>query len=190
MAHESLGSYQEALQSYNSSLHFLDRIIIPKSLSSVSLNTSHYEPFVHFREVWRWVERLLWRAAILSAKLHSPFHGNTHHLLRLYQLNSVHWPSTFRPEHRSIISMLYLHLLLQIYNNFTTLCPSKSLWLNEVRSVVTDYRVVLTSTTSFPHAGQVNAKVEEFVDICMAAWEICGASGDQAGWIIDVCFSR
>lgn len=186
MAYESLRSYKEALQSYESSLPFLDRIVIPRSLSSASLDANHYDSFIHFREVWRWVERLLWRAAILSAKLHSPFHGNTHHILHFYQAHSVHWPPTFRPEHRSIIAVLHLHLLLQIHATSTPLCPSKTSWLNEVRSVVTDYRVVLTATTNFPSAGQTNVKVEEFADICMAAWEVSGASGDQTGWIIDV----
>ncbi|GJJ14235.1 hypothetical protein Clacol_008498 [Clathrus columnatus] len=186
MAYESLKSYQKGLQSYEDSLPLLDRIVIPKSLSSASLDASHLESFIHFREVWRWVERLLRRAAVLSAKLHSPFYDNTHRIFRLYQTHSVHWPPTFRPNCRSVVATLHLHLLLRIYNHPTSLCPSKSVWLNEFRSIVTDYRVVLTTTTKFPRAGERNVKVEDFVDICMAAWEVCGASGDQTGWIIDI----
>jgi len=51
---------------------------------------------------------------------------------------------------------------------------------------VTDYRLVLTATTEFPRAGQRNTKVEEFVDISVAAWEVNGASGDQTSWVLDV----
>ncbi|KAF8530061.1 hypothetical protein BU17DRAFT_72839 [Hysterangium stoloniferum] len=179
-AHESLpnASLSNALAAYESALPLLNRINIPKSLPSV-MGRGPTESFTRYRELWRWVERLLWRATILSAKSQSLSH--THHILKVYQVHSVHWPTTFRPEHRSTMAQLHLHLLLQTFSP-TLRTP----WLNELRSIVTDYRVLLTATTSFPRAGERNVKVEEFVDLCMGAWEVYGASGDQVAWVIEI----
>lgn len=184
MAYESLPqlSLSAALASYEAALPLLDHINIPKSLPSATGKAS-VESFTRYRELWRWVERLLWRASILSAKTR-PI-SQTLPLLRAYQAHSVHWPAHFRPEHRSTIVQLHLHVLVKIYGQV-----SKFAWLNEVRSLIMDYRILLTATTSFPRAGQRNGKVEEFVDLCVAAWDVSGASGEQAGWVIDVRIGR
>jgi len=184
MAYESLPqpSLSAAIASYESALPLLDHVNIPKSLPSPT-GKATFEYFARYRELWRWTERLLWRASILSAKTR-PI-SQTLPVLRAYQAHSVHWPATFRPEHRSTIAQLHLHALVQTYTPV-----SKFAWLNEVRSLVTDYRILLTATSSFPRAGQRNVKVEEFVDLCVAAWDVNGASGDQACWVIDVCIGR
>lgn len=180
MAYESLSqpSMINALVSYESALPLLDLINIPKSLPSSSGKAS-VDSFTRYREHWRWVERLLWRASILSAKTQPLSH--THRILKVYQAHSVHWPATYRPTHRSTIAQLHLHVLLRTYT-----AANKVAWLNELRSIVTDYRVLLSATTAFPRAGEHNVKVEEFVDLCVAAWDIAGANGEQAGWVIDV----
>ena len=181
MAYESLSppSIINALGSYESVLPLLDQINIPKSLPSLP-GKANVESFTRYRELWRWVERLLWRASILFAKTQPLLHA--HRILKIYQAHSVHWPATYRPTHRSTITQLHLHVLLRTYT-----AAAKVAWLNEMRSLVTDYRILLTATTTFPRAGQRNVKVEEFVDLCVAAWETTGASGEQTGWVIDVC---
>jgi hypothetical protein len=54
------------------------------------------------------------------------------------------------------------------------------------RSVVQEYRAILTVSTHFPRAGEKNVKVENFVDLCVAVWEASGEVGDHANWVIDV----
>lgn len=181
MAYESLSppSIIDALISYESALPLLDQVNIPKSLPSLPGKVS-VDSFTLYRELWRWVERLLWRTSILSAKTQPLSH--THRILKIYQAHSVHWPATYRPVHRLTIAQLHLHVLLRTYT-----VAAKVAWLTELRSLVTDYRILLTATTTFPRAGQRNFKVEEFVDLCVAAWEMAGASGEHAGWVIDVC---
>jgi hypothetical protein len=49
-------------------------------------------------------------------------------------------------------------------------------------------RAVLSSTTAFPHAGQVNHKVVDFVDGCVALWEAGGEHEEDAVWVVDVRF--
>ena len=44
-------------------------------------------------------------------------------------------------------------------------------------------------STKFPWAGERNTPVEEFVNLCVATWEVSGAVGERAGWVLDVCFS-
>ncbi|KIJ47909.1 hypothetical protein M422DRAFT_45616 [Sphaerobolus stellatus SS14] len=180
MAYESLTPKRldDALTAYESAFLLLDQINIPKSLPS-STGQANVESFTRYRELWRWVERLLWRTAALSSKSRSLSH--THRILQIYQVQSVHWPATFRPEHRSTMAQLHLHILIKTYNPVTRVS-----WLNETRSIVTDYRLILTATTKFPRAGERNEKVEEFVDLCVAAWEENGASGDQTGWVLDI----
>lgn len=186
MAYESLSppNVFSALTSYELALPLLDHIHIPtfpppSTPPGNKIPNDTTSSFIRYRELWRWVERLLWRAAILSAQIRSLTH--THRLLKLYQSHSRHWLPTFRPTHRSIIAQLYLHLLLRTYT-----ATAKTEWINETRSVVTDYRTVLSETTTFPRAGEHNVKVEEFVDLCVAAWDVTGGDGEQVGWVIDV----
>lgn len=54
--------------------------------------------------------------------------------------------------------------------------------------MINEYRDILRATTKFPKAGTPNVAVEEFVDLCVTVWESDGAIGDNAGWVIDVCF--
>lgn len=175
MAHEHLapGSPSQALAAYDRGVRLLQRFTIPKSPNTAS--------FTKYRELWRWTDRLLWRAIVLSAKHRAV--EQTIPILRTYTLHSVHWPETFQSEHRSTICSLYLRALLLLSPNPDV---PKATWTHEIRSVVNEYRAILTVTTHFPSAGERNVLVEEFVDYCVAAWESGGAIGDQAGWVIDV----
>ncbi|KAF8582936.1 hypothetical protein K439DRAFT_1634845 [Ramaria rubella] len=187
MAHESLHTTSpiSALAVYELALPLLSHLHIPQSLpSSTNKASTGADSFTRHRELWRWLERLLFRAIVLSAKTRPPAH--THRLLALYHAQSVHWPPTFRPEHRAAVAQLHLHVLARTDTLDLRKRFGKAAWVNEVRSVVTDYRVLLSATTTFPRAGRRNVKVEEFVDLCMATWEAGGASGEQAGWVIDI----
>ncbi|TFY78584.1 hypothetical protein EWM64_g5428 [Hericium alpestre] len=59
-------------------------------------------------------------------------------------------------------------------------------WLPAARRAVREYRDILSVCTHFPRAGERNIKVEEFVDLCVAVWVASGASGEHAGWVIDI----
>lgn len=45
---------------------------------------------------------------------------------------------------------------------------------------------VLSVATVFPRAGEINHKVLDFVDLCVAIWEKGGQSEDEASWVIEV----
>jgi len=158
-------------------------------------STTPTSSFTHIREMWRWAERLIWRAVILSSwtsDLHTP-EGDDDSIwswFSHYRTCSASWPADFRTVHRSTISGLYLRAL--ILRNGPTLPktvndPEKPPpWLHNARSVVNDYRAILSVCTTFPRAGERNVKVEDFVDLCVGVWEAGGAVGDHAGWVIDV----
>ena len=48
---------------------------------------------------------------------------------------------------------------------------------------------MLNVGTKFPRTGERNVPVEEFVNLCVATWEVSGAVGERAGWVLDVRFS-
>ncbi|KAF9005198.1 hypothetical protein BDQ17DRAFT_1354012 [Cyathus striatus] len=168
--------------------------------------------FTQLRELWRWVERLLWRAIVLSSRasdIASP-EADIWTWLNHYKTCSTSWPASFRTAHRSTISTLYLRaLILQngvLYPSPVTYLPSSSEstkskstqsskqkdgeaqpeWLHSARQVVQDYRAILSSCTVFPSAGEQNTQVEEFVDLCVAVWEAAGSVGSHASWVIDI----
>lgn len=61
-------------------------------------------------------------------------------------------------------------------------------WYEETKRVANDLKSVLEVSTVFPRAGEINKKVIDFVDLCVAAWERGGELEDDAGWVIDVSF--
>ncbi|KAI0065171.1 hypothetical protein BV25DRAFT_1798883 [Artomyces pyxidatus] len=161
--------------------------------------------FTRYRELWRWVERLLRRAIIVAARtcaLGSAEEPVLWALFAHYQSCSAHWPPTFRADHRSTISALHIRALVErSYLPGSPPLPASTqsfsgggspetrrtmTWLPAVRRAIRDYRDILSASTHFPRAGKRNVKVEELVDLCMAAWEASGSSAEQAAWVMDI----
>lgn len=151
--------------------------------------------FTRYRELWRWIERLLWRGIILSCKQCSEQETVNSLLwtfLDHYRACSIYWPANFRTNHRSTIAVLHLRALILRARGSAPIHPTARdvgkapAWLSTARSVAQDYRSVISVSTRFPKAGVRNVNVEEFVDLCVAVWEEGGALGDQSGWVIDV----
>jgi hypothetical protein len=145
-----------------------------------------FPSFTCYQELWRWVERLLWRAIILAARLNSGLWTWLSH----YTTCSRYWPANFRTLHRSTINTIHLRALVLSPPCLPTSSrdsSKSSSWLQAARTAVNEYRAILTVSTSFPRAGQRNVRVEEFVDLCVAVWEASGGLGDHAGWVIEVC---
>lgn len=157
---------------------------IPRSIPTTPTGTSA-SSFTQYRELWRWVDRLLWRSIVIAARIPT----GDQVLLALfqqYQTCSAHWTSTFRPEHRSTVAVLHLHFLISRASSSSKAHSKHPTWLSSARSVIQDYRSVLSSSTKFPRAGERNVKVEDFLDLCVAVWEASGAVGEHAGWVVDV----
>ncbi|KAK7039453.1 hypothetical protein R3P38DRAFT_2899579 [Favolaschia claudopus] len=152
----------------------------------------NFASFTRFRELWRWVETIIWRAVTVGARICDINREDTHNVLwswlAHYSTCSAYWPSNFRTAHRCTISVLYIRAL--VLRNGSPLPPADISkpppWLHTARSVIQEYRAILSVCTKFPRAGEHNVKVEEFVDLCVAVWEASGAIGDYAGWVIDV----
>lgn len=127
-------------------------ITTPSRLPSGKLD---YSPFTQLRELWRWVERLLWRAICLSSltcNIHaSQDNDNEEDCLWMwldkYTVVSASWPPTFRTEHRSTISRstkssIYLRALVLRHGipkdpSAMVAPPEKTpIWLHTARSVV------------------------------------------------------
>jgi hypothetical protein len=216
---KALHAYAKALPLFSSLQSEITQKSIPQSSGKLDFTV-----FYQLRELWRWVERLLWRAVVLSSRatrlpVEEPRLWNW---LDHYATCSAYWPPTFRTVHRSTVYSLHLRALVlrasvlsplpfhsnktyhpyAISSTATSVAISSSVsttqtqptpqssttnWLHSARSIVQEYRAILTSSTKFPRAGQRNMKVEEFVDLCVALWESHGAVGEQAGWVIDVC---
>ena len=148
--------------------------------------------FVRYRELWRWVERLLRRAIIIAARTidltSTDEQTSIWPLFYYYRACSAHWPPTFRSEHRSTVLVLQLRALILRSRSYNTpaLKAKAPRWVSSARSVIQEYRNILTVSSHFPKAGEKNTKVEDFVDLCVAVWEADGAIGEYAGWVIDV----
>jgi hypothetical protein len=157
--------------------------------------------FGRYRELWRWVERLLRRAIITASRICS-LNGAQESvlwtLLSQYQTCSAHWPPTFRPKHRSTISVLFIRALvlrsrlpgnmpLSLYAHFRPGSSDVPITASTIaRRVVQDYLDILNASTRFPRAGERNVKVEELTDLCVAVWEAGGSKSGEAAWVMDV----
>ncbi|KAH6903832.1 hypothetical protein BKA70DRAFT_579522 [Coprinopsis sp. MPI-PUGE-AT-0042] len=206
--------------------------------------TLNFNTFLRYRELWRWVERLVWRGVCLSARLIDVHHVDANEeegdtsiwtWLEKYTIVSSSWPPNFRSEHRSTISVVYLRALVLRHAGSSVVPPSQGsapsvpedppslppaaskrnsiagsialspsssnasqpsatadnnyqLWLQTARSLIMDYKTILSISTSFPKAGERNAKVEEFVDLCVLVWEagMLGGSSGNGDWIVDI----
>ncbi|KIN96741.1 hypothetical protein M404DRAFT_162388 [Pisolithus tinctorius Marx 270] len=195
MSYETLypSDPEKAIEAYAVALPLLNIIqfTIPRAPDAQSLLTS----FTHYRELWRWAERLMFRAITLIARtrpLDEPesliWMFFTH-----YQACGAFWIPTFRFPYRSIVAVLHLRALILKHRTpseraplNTSLRPQKlPRWLSVARSVAHDYKSILDECTHFPRAGERNVKVEDFVDLCVAVWEASRSVSDWADWVID-----
>ncbi|KAJ7074707.1 hypothetical protein C8F01DRAFT_1101566 [Mycena amicta] len=185
----------KALVVYSSALRLLSITESELVSSSTPISASgklNFTSFTRFRELWRWVESIIWRAVSLGARICDINREDTHNVLWTwlthYSTCSSYWPSNFRTTHRCTISVLYIRAL--VLRNASPVASADlgkpPPWLHTARSVIQEYRAILSVCTRFPKAGERNVKVEEFVDLCVAVWEASGAVGDYAGWVIDV----
>ncbi|KIL58581.1 hypothetical protein M378DRAFT_86295 [Amanita muscaria Koide BX008] len=175
----------------------------PTSPTAPSFRPSEPTPFMRFRELWRWVDRLIWRAIVICARTSNVLNDDTESVdslwtwLQLYLACSVNWTPNFRSAHRSTISIIYLRALVLRHGQSLSSLPlsttpvssrAKKLppWFAIARSVISSYRDILQVSTKFPRAGQHNVKVEDFVDLTAAVWEAVGAYGEHAAWLIDI----
>lgn len=215
MSHECIAPAdpQKALDAYLTALPLISGAIadIPPSVSAQPASNTYVGPtavdttsFGRYRELWRWVERLLRRAIILASRLcdvrkRSNDATSIWSMLDRYHSCSAHWPPTFRPAQRSTIAVLHLRAFIL----HAQASPSESAipisragvekphrWISAARSVIQEYRAILSVSTHFPKAGERNVQVEDLVDLSVAVWEADGAVGEYAGWVIDVCGPR
>jgi len=221
MSHELLSPSdpKKALAVYSAALPLLTIVETEFTTSSISpaptpaLTSSgkgkvDFTAFTRFREIWRWVERLLWRAIVLGSRIYDLHHDHRQlspnnmckrvdslwTWLEHYTSCSAYWPSNFRTEHRATVSALYLRALVLRYAPSTGLTsnvkPSGSTsppaWMHTARSLIQEYRAILNVSTRFPRAGERNWKAEDFVDMCVAIWEVAGAGAEYTGWVLDV----
>lgn len=194
---------EHALKSYGAAIPLLSKITSELVLNAApsSSGRSNLLSFTQYRELWRWVERLLWRAVTISSRISNIYQdgsspGNKTSIwtwFKHYSACCVYWPPSFRTAHRSTISVLYLRAFILRYSPSSDMSLSTietqqkaPAWLSNARSVINDYRAVLNVSTSFPCAGERNVKVEDFVDLCVGVWEASGARGDSTGWANDV----
>ncbi|KAK0200307.1 hypothetical protein DFS33DRAFT_1360453 [Desarmillaria ectypa] len=184
MSYETLfpENSKRAFASYSAAIPLLT--IVESEITSAVAPTStgklDFASFTRFRELWRWVERLIWRAVILSSRM-SNVHDKGASLwtwLNHYSSCSAYWPSNFRTAHRSAISVLYFRALIIRYGHDPSITPPCQ--------IASEYRAILSVSTKFPKAGERNTKVEEFVDLCVGIWEASGAVGEHTQWVLEV----
>jgi hypothetical protein len=199
MCYEKLSVPERAIQAYSSALPLLSMIEleIPRTITTTHTSSASFE---NYRELWRWTERLMFRAISLLARLRclDDKDGLIWTMFTHYHTCSAYWPVKFRAGHRSTVAVLHLRgLVLRFQTSSTTSTPSSSLqsakppqWLSTAHPVINAYRTILDSCTSFPRAGERNVKVEDFVDLCVAVWEASGAMSDRVHWVLDVRCAR
>ena len=195
MCHEKLRPEDPefAIQTYATAIPLLNVIEfeIPRTLTAPASPSS----FSQYRELWRWVERHMFRVITLLARTrHLDDQGLIWNFFTRYESCSTHWPPTFRTSHRSIITILHLRaLIIRFRVSPPPVTPVASLqpekppqWVNTARSIINEYRTILDKCTHFPKAGERNVKVEDLVDLSVAVWEASGAAADRVQWVIDV----
>ncbi|KAG8935289.1 hypothetical protein FRC01_003040 [Tulasnella sp. 417] len=159
ITHERSMNFKLALASYDSGIALLDRLAISRTTPQGKTKT---DLFTKYRELWRWAERTLRGAVILSARA--------------------------RPYCRSAIYTLHMRALCLAPPGIEPRDPSalsKQAWRDEARRLASEMKVILENITEFPRAGEVNHRVLDFVDLCVAAWEKGGFDETDAGWVID-----
>jgi hypothetical protein len=198
-----LSAYLSATQALSTIEGNFALSIPPNSLHSPSSGTVHVinPSFTRYRELWRWVERLLRRAIIVASRtcsLNGEQESTLWTLFSQYQTYSTYWPQTFRAKHRSTVAVLFIralvlrarlteHLPFILHAHFRPANSDVPVTPSTVaRRAIQDYRDVLNSSTRFPKAGECNIQVEELTDLCVAVWEAGGSKSSDAAWVMDV----
>ncbi|KAH9026859.1 hypothetical protein EDB85DRAFT_2148953 [Lactarius pseudohatsudake] len=181
----------------------ISRSFPPNPLHASSSGPGHIDTpsFSRYRELWRWIERLLRRAIIVAARicsLNSTQEAVLWMLFSQYQTCSAHWPPTFRSAHRSTVTELFIRALVlrarlpgrpppSFYAHFRPGTLDVRVTASLVaRRAIQDYRDILNASTHFPKAGERNVKVEELTDLCVAVWEAGGSKSGDAAWVMDI----
>lgn len=185
MAMEKLKHEQEAFVAYEAALPLLQNLRIVQSSSAQPVTHPH-PSFIKYRELWRWTERLLWRASCLASK-----HAHIQRAMDIYRVYASHaqyFPPSFRPNHRGTVTALHLQglLLTSPGSPMASRNQTRLAWITEARTLLGEYRLVLAACTVFPRAGERNVRVEEYCDALMAVWERSGAKGQEASWVIEI----
>ncbi|VDC06392.1 unnamed protein product, partial [Peniophora sp. CBMAI 1063] len=204
----------KALEIYLTAVLSLPTLESSISGSAPAPTAQSFASFVRYRELWRWAERLLYRAIVLAARVcvlgggeaggEGEVDGGNEEgeggggkeasvlwsLLAHYQTCSAHWPPTFRPKHRTTIASIHVRALILASRLPSSSASSSFISKKELgskaRRVIKEARDVIGATTSFPRADQRNSNVEELVECAVAAWEASGADGVRAGWVMDI----
>lgn len=170
--------------------------------------------FGSHREAHRWVSVALTRGSVISAQTTDL--NRTLRLTRTYHVMSKMWPTSFRHQQQAFMISLYLRtlhaacrpsntphrdgtewLVCEIPNSVhTQIKGSRSqLWSREWLEAIKEGKRLLSETTAFPRAGEVNWKVRRFVESCVGIWERSGcgvASGKELvkilWWAIEMTF--
>ncbi|KAI0338701.1 hypothetical protein BDW22DRAFT_1362393 [Trametopsis cervina] len=195
MAHERLSPHdlEQALAVYMTVVPLITAVVGELQNAFSTPGSAQATPFSRYCELWRWCERALRRAIILSAQLrHVDDEGDQEQsmwrLFDLYRACSAHWPLTFRPRLRSTLTALQLRaFVLRARTLQPEVLKTKApRWISSARSTLQEGRSLLGVCTRFPRAGERNTRVEDFVDLSVAVWEADGATGEQASWVIDL----
>ncbi|KAG9033151.1 hypothetical protein FRB95_000493 [Tulasnella sp. JGI-2019a] len=181
MAYEQLQDLESALKAYDAGIPLLDRLAVSRANPQGKTKS---DLFNKYRELWRWAERIFRGAIVTAARLRPTTEALRY--LRLYSLYSIHWPPSFRPICRSVIGSLHLRALcLTPPNSGPSTLPPR-MWRDETRRISAELQSILGLITEFPRAGEVNHKVLDFVDLCVAVWQRGGAVESECAWVIDV----
>jgi hypothetical protein len=198
-----LSAYLSATQALSTIQGNFSLTFPPNSLHSPSSGTVHVinPSFMRYRELWRWVERLL-RRAIFAASRMCSLNGEQESILwtlfSQYQTYNTYWPQTFRAKHRSTVAVLFIralvlrarlteHLPFILHAHFRSANSDVPVTPSTVaRRAIQDYRDILNASTRFPKAGERNVQVEELTDLCVAVWEAGGSKSSDAAWVMDV----
>ncbi len=198
-----LSAYLSATQALSTIQGNFSLTFPPNLLHSPSSGTVHVinPSFMRYRELWRWVERLL-RRAIFAASRMCSLNGEQESILwtlfSQYQTYNTYWPQTFRAKHRSTVAVLFIralvlrarlteHLPFILHGHFRSANSDVPVTPSTVaRRAIQDYRDILNTSTHFPKAGERNVQVEELADLCVAVWEAGGSKSSDAAWVMDV----
>lgn len=106
---------QKALEAYSNAIPLFSSLrseITPKSSGKLDFNVFH-----QLRELWRWVEWLLWRSVVLSSRTADLYsrgqpESQLWQWLDHYTSCSAYWPPNFRNVHRSTVYSLHIRALI------------------------------------------------------------------------------
>jgi hypothetical protein len=214
MSRESLNQISAALQAYDAGLRLIESLDLLAVAAKDEKTPS--AAFKEYRELWRWVERLLRRRCVIASRRlcvtlcfvwryllisNSPVDGAISYL-NTYRNYALKWSPGFRPYGCGTVLSLQLRALclhppfppptsLSINNNSArSISSSRTAWHRDAQDCAQYYQKVLETHITFPRAGERNDVVNDFVDMCMAIWERGGCMESEAAWVTEVSSIR